>query len=110
MSVPLTNMYQLEILRDDDRVQSILTSEEAAHRELDAWVAFEQARADTIAEQIQARQQDPLGLAGEQEVGTFVPQAMHVRRVEGLTLDGRFPAVIAYRFCDVSGVQLSRVA
>ena len=112
MMQPLANAVQLEILRDDGRALYILVDVEVAERELDAWIEQERRWADSVVEQQQdSTGYDPLGLNDDEKHNgpTFDPNEFYVRRLTGLTIDGRHETTIAYRFQEVSGMQATRV-
>lgn len=108
---PLEQAYQLEILRDDGRALYILVDQETAERELNAWQAQERRWADAIAEYERAQDYGFSPLGQEDDQGPrFDPIELYVRRLTGLTIDGRHETTIAYRFQEVSGMQVTRVA
>lgn len=109
MMQPLADAYQLEILRDDGRVLCLLVDQETAEREVNAWIEHERQWADTVAESEQTKD---LGfdLLNEQQSGpVFDPNDFYIRRLTGLTIDGRHETSIAYRFQEVSGMQVTKV-
>ena len=110
MIQPLAKAVLLEILRSDGRVQQILVDAETAERELDDWIEQERRWANSVVEQTDAGDFDPLGLNDNQKSGSvFDPNEFYVRRLAGLNIDGCRETTIAYRFQDVTSMQATRV-
>lgn len=106
----LRDAYQLDILRDDGRTLHILVDKETAERELQDWIAQEHAWANAVAESEQEHRSGFGFSPSDEDRGPiFDPNEFYVRRIEGLTLEGRHPTTIAYRFQEVSGMQVVKV-